>query len=103
MTPTTWILIVGLHAARLFRRGRRGQLVLVRRFDEAEQPIPEAVSQYLDIAANDREFERLEVVAAPGLLGGLRSSLSVEVRELISRVLDRDLAEVPDAELPGRL
>ena len=103
MTPTTWILIVGLQAARLFRRGPRGQLLVVRIFDEAEQPIPEAVSRYLDVAANDREFERLELVAAPDLLMRLRSALSSEVWDRISRVLDRDLAGVPDGELSDKL
>ncbi len=99
MSPTTWILVIGAHAVRLLVRDRGGKLELLQRFEDADGSFDPSLVAYLDDAANDRAFERLEIVGPRKRMRGLRLKLPQTVRDRVSRVFDRDLTGVEEGEL----
>ncbi len=101
MSPTTWVLVVGEQATRLFRRGEHGHLRLLDRFEAEARPLPDRLRAVL--TSTDSSFDRLEIVASPGLLHAVEVALPSGVRDRISRVLDRDLGAVEDDDVGGLL
>lgn len=53
--------------------------------------------------AKQPEFDRLIIAASAGTLGSLRQCLSDKVADKTSDELDKDLTNVPEAELPKHL
>lgn len=69
----------------------------------AELSFAREVAHRLEDAANRHRFDRLLVVAAPRTLGDLRDFLPNMVRERIVKELDKDLTNVPLADLGRHL
>lgn len=61
------------------------------------------LGQRLEQARNDHHYQKLVLVAEPGLLGVLRDKLEPQTRQLISGSLARDLMHVPEKDLPAHL
>jgi protein required for attachment to host cells len=59
-----------------------------------------------DILESERKknaFERLVVVAAPEVLGDLRSEFGAELQRMVLAEIDKDLTKVATRDLPGHL
>jgi protein required for attachment to host cells len=54
-------------------------------------------------AAEAKQFDALVVVAAPAMLGDLRSELSDQVRSKVTKEIAQDLTKLPQADLARRL
>ena len=78
--------------------------------DEARQPLAagvsklaRAVARELRHAADEHRVDQIVIVAAPDMLGHLRSSMDPYTRSLVVDEVTRDLAKLSDAELHARL
>ncbi|WP_417310625.1 host attachment protein [Devosia sp.] len=64
-----------------------------------ERRFVEEVASELDTRLNKGEFERLIIAAAPTALGDIRPALSKGVKATVLAELDKDLTNVPTAQL----
>jgi protein required for attachment to host cells len=61
------------------------------------------VAGVLEHELSVHRYEELVLVAAPQTLGDLRNSLPATVRKKVVAEIDKDLTQVPDHEIGGRL
>lgn len=57
------------------------------------------IAGFLDEARKSDKFKQLIIVAAPSLLGNLRSGLNDQTRKLVSLELDKNLSQLSPAEI----
>jgi len=68
--------------------------------DRVAQIFAKTISEELDRGVNDHLFENLILVSEPHFLGKVRAALSKKTASAISETLHKDLAHVPDHDLP---
>lgn len=61
------------------------------------------LAQHLEQGRTQHRFQKLVLVAEPGLLGILREKLEPATRALVSGSLARDLMHMPEQDLPAHL
>jgi protein required for attachment to host cells len=61
------------------------------------------LAQWLDVAEHEGIYDRLVLVAAPRTLGDLRKALSPAVHTRIAAEVDKELTEMPEAEIKRHL
>ena len=61
------------------------------------------VSDYIENARNNNKLSRLIIIAAPALLGMLRSNMSSATGKLVAMELDKNLSELKSDEIRGYL
>ena len=61
------------------------------------------VADYLDVAAERGEYQRLVLAAPPKFLGDLRAALGAKARAMVAGEIDKDLTKESDAELAERI
>jgi protein required for attachment to host cells len=69
----------------------------------AEYEFARELRDHLQKAANEHRFDRLVLVAAPKILGDLRSLLPKPVQDTIVAEVNKDLTRTPTAELGAHL
>ena len=57
------------------------------------------IAGFLDEARKSDKYKQLIIVAAPSLLGNLRSGLNDQTRKLVSLELDKNLSQLSPAEI----
>ena len=57
------------------------------------------IAGFLDDARKSAKFKQLIIVAAPSLLGNLRSGLNDQTRKLVSLELDKNLSQLTPVEI----
>lgn len=126
----TWIVVADSARARIFsseRRDRGWELVEAIEHPEGRAHTPELVTEMpalergelpkeheakvfarqlarrLEAALHRREFQRLVLVAPPELMGLLRKSLSPQVSAVIADEITKDLSQLRQDDLEGRI
>ncbi len=61
------------------------------------------ITQYLDTALRDKQFDRLVLVASPAMLGLLRRKLSGPLKSALRADIPKDLTHLPLDALPAHL
>lgn len=69
----------------------------------AQEDFARELAAMLDVHAQKRAFDALILVAAPRMLGDLRTHLSAAVAQRVSHELDKDLTNTPEHDLPQHL
>lgn len=69
---------------------------------EAER-FAKSLAERLEHARGQNRYQKLVLVAEPGLLGVLRDKLAAPTQALVVASLARDLMHIPDHDLPGHL
>lgn len=79
-------------------------------FTDAESPVRRekrefaaAVADFLDVAAERGEYQRLVLAAPPKFLGDLRAALGAKARAMVAGEIDKDLTKESDADLAERI
>lgn len=68
--------------------------------DRVAQLFAKSISEELDLAMNNHLYDNLILVSEPNFLGKVRAALSKKTIKAVSDTLHKDLANVPDHELP---
>ena len=68
-----------------------------------QQRFAREVAELLERQHNQGEFQRLVLVASPGMLGDLRASLSERLQKLVCKEEDKDLTRLGTTELSQRV
>lgn len=68
--------------------------------DRVAQVFAKSISEELERGANDHLYDKLILVSEPNFLGKVRAALSKKTANAVSQTLHKDLANVPDHELP---
>ena len=71
--------------------------------DQEKQQFVRQVAERIDIAARDKAFDRLVLVAPPKALGELRTAMAPQTAKLVAGELAKDLTKVPIQDLPKHL
>jgi protein required for attachment to host cells len=71
--------------------------------EAAKEDFVKLVAEQLDAERGRGSFDRLMLVAPPGVLTGLKESLSKEIAGLVADDLQKDLTNVPDHQLADHL
>lgn len=71
--------------------------------DQVVNVFVKEVATMLKRGLNEKKYESLRLVAEPQVLGKIRAALDKEVAERVQESLPKDLAQVPDPELPDRV
>lgn len=70
---------------------------------QAKLGFAKRLTLFLEQAYNGQKFDRLIVVAPPGMLGDLRSAMSARIAALVYGELNKDLTHISEQELPAHL
>jgi protein required for attachment to host cells len=83
--------------------GRHAKVPKTPSHRHREQQFAGQLADYVDNGLTQGLFDRLIVVAAPGMLGDLRAKLSNPVKQVLLAELSKDLTHLPDHELAPHL
>lgn len=83
--------------------GRRSMQPATDPNRQAKLAFAKRLTVFLEQAYNSQKFDRLIVVAPPGMLGDLRSAMSARIAGLVYGELNKDLTHINEQELPGHL
>lgn len=83
--------------------GRRSMQPATDPNRQAKLTFAKRLTVFLEQANNNREFDRLILVAPPRMLGDLRSAMSARIAGLVYGELNKDLTHISEQELPGHL
>ena len=71
--------------------------------EHATELFSKELTRYLDKARNDRQYDKLYLIAPPKFLGLLRSNLGKEVHKLVAEEIGKDLSWLSEHDLDRHL
>ena len=71
--------------------------------DQATLDFAKSIAERVEKARTSGELKSLILACSPKFLGILRQNLSNETQKLVSRSIDKDLVEMPEAEIRAHL
>lgn len=108
--PRIWALTASAHTARIFKRdGERLETIAGMQsapgdfHDNDGKGFASEIASWLDNALRNDSYDRLVLIAAPGMLGNLRHAIGRNVLDRIVAEVDKDLTKMPEHELQAEL
>jgi protein required for attachment to host cells len=71
--------------------------------EHANELFSKELARYLDKARNDRQYQKLYLIAPPKFLGLLRSNLGKEVQKLVAEEIGKDLSWLSEHDIDRHL